>query len=153
MESNSLKQAQRELDRFLRPLPERLRELFGTVQYDAALKKLEEAEDPSPEWVAAQLRSLRVKAQTIRAAVSELSEKLTALLNRYIDAGGTDALRIAHAREELLFLQKTLDDQAAQAARLEQLKQSTALLLVQKDQMDALELARLRQKLGKRERQ
>lgn len=153
MESNSLKQAQRELDRFLRSLPERLRELFGTVQYDAALKKLEEAEDPSPEWVAAQLRSLRVKAQTIRAAVSELSEKLTALLNRYIDAGGTDALRIAHAREELLFLQKTLDDQAAQAARLEQLKQSTALLLVQKDQMDALELARLRQKLGKRERQ
>lgn len=153
MESNSLKQAQRELDRFLRPLPERLRELFGTVQYDAALKKLEEAEDPSPEWVAAQLRSLRVKAQTILAAVSELSEKLTALLNRYIDAGGTDALRIAHAREELLFLQKTLDDQAAQAARLEQLKQSTALLLVQKDQMDALELARLRQKLGKRERQ
>lgn len=153
MESNSLKQAQRELDRFLRPLPERLRELFGTVQYDAALKKLEEAEDPSPEWVAAQLRSLRVKAQTIRAAVSELSEKLTALLNRYIDAGGTDALRIAHAREELLFLQKTLDDQAAQAARLEQLKQSTALLLAQKDQMDALELARLRQKLGKRERQ
>lgn len=153
MESNSLKQAQRELDRFLRPLPERLRELFGTVHYDAALKKLEEAEDPSPEWVAAQLRSLRVKAQTIRAAVSELSEKLTALLNRYIDAGGTDALRIAHAREELLFLQKTLDDQAAQAARLEQLKQSTALLLVQKDQMDALELARLRQKLGKRERQ
>lgn len=153
MESNSLKQAQRELDRFLRPLPERLRELFGTVQYDAALKKLEEAEDPSPEWVAAQLRSLRVKAQTIRAAVSELSDKLTALLNRYIDAGGTDALRIAHAREELLFLQKTLDDQAAQAARLEQLKQSTALLLAQKDQMDALELARLRQKLGKRERQ
>ena len=70
MESNSLKQAQRELDRFLRPLPERLRELFGTVQYDAALKKLEEAEDPSPEWVAAQLRSLRVKAQTIRAAFS-----------------------------------------------------------------------------------
>ena len=153
MESNSLKQAQRELDRFLRPLPERLRELFGTVQYDAALKKLEEAEDPSPEWVAAQLRSLRVKAQTIRAAVSELSDKLTALLNRYIDAGGTDALRIAHAREELLFLQKTSDDQAAQAARLEQLKQSTALLLAQKDQMDALELARLRQKLGKRERQ
>lgn len=153
MESNSLKQAQRELDRFLRPLPERLRELFGTVQYDAALKKLEEAEDPSPEWVAAQLRSLRVKAQTIRAAVSELSDKLTALLNRYIDAGGTDALRIAHAREELLFLQKTLDDQAAQAARLEQLKQSTALLLAQKDQMYALELARLRQKLGKRERQ
>ena len=139
--------------RCLRPLPERLRELFGTVQYDAALKKLEEAEDPSPEWVAAQLRSLRVKAQTIRAAVSELSEKLTALLNRYIDAGGTDALRIAHVREELLFLQKTLDDQAAQAARLEQLKQSTALLLAQKDQMDALELARLRQKLGKRERQ
>lgn len=153
MESNSLKQAQRELDRFLRPLPERLRELFGTVQYDTALKKLEEAEDPSPEWVAAQLRSLRVKAQTIRAAVSELSEKLTALLTRYTDAGGTDALRIAHAREELLFLQKTLDDQAAQAARLEQLKQSTALLLAQKDQMDALELARLRQKLGKRERQ
>lgn len=153
MESNSLKQAQRELDRFLRPLPEWLRELFGTVQYDAALKKLEEAEDPSPEWVAAQLRSLRVKAQTIRAAVSELSDKLTALLNRYIDAGGTDALRIAHAREELLFLQKTLDDQAAQAARLEQLKQSTALLLAQKDQMDALELARLRQKLGNRERQ
>ena len=149
MEPDNVKPSQRELDRFLRALPARQQELLETVQYDAALKKLADAEAPSPDWIAAQLRSLRVKARTIRTAVSELSETLNALLTRYLDAGGADALRIAHAREELLLLQRTLDDQAVQTERLEQLGQSTALLLAQQDQMDALALAQLRQKLGK----
>ena len=70
MDNSKQHPAQRELDRFLRSIPDRLRELFETVRYEEALKKLEDAKEPSPEWIASQLRSLRVKARTIRAAVS-----------------------------------------------------------------------------------
>ena len=149
MDNSKQHPAQRELDRFLRSISDRLRELFETVRYEEALKKLEDAKEPSPEWIASQLRSLRVKARTIRAAVSELAETTDMLLKRYIDAGGTDALRIAHAREELLFLQKTLEDQAVQSVRLEQLGQNTALLREQKNLLDALEVEQFRRKLGR----
>ncbi|MBQ1411307.1 MAG: hypothetical protein IIY94_08545 [Oscillospiraceae bacterium] len=144
MMDDELKQIQRELDRFLQPLPERVRELFETVRYDAALKKLEAAEDPSPEWLQSQLRNLRVKARTIRAAVSEQAETLTTLLMKYTEAGGKDALRIAHAREALLFLQQTLDEQAAQAALLEQNAQAAAQLREQQELLDRLTLERFR---------
>lgn len=150
MENGSLKQAQRALDDALRALPDRLRELFETVRFDAALQKLEQAQDPAPDWVAAQLRTLRLKARTIRVSVSGMAEALTAALARYTDAGGTDALRIAHAREELLFLEKTAADQAAQTARLEAAGQSAALLRAQKEQLDSLEVEQFRQKIGKR---
>lgn len=150
MENGSLKQAQRALDDALRALPDRLRELFETVRFDAALQKLEQAQDPSPDWVAAQLRTLRLKARTIRVSVSGMAEALAAALARYTDAGGTDALRIAHAREELLFLEKTAADQAAQTARLEAAGQSAALLRAQKEQLDSLEVEQFRQKIGKR---
>lgn len=150
MDDGSLKQAQRALDSQLRSLPERLRELFETVRYDAALKKLEEAKDPSPEWTAAQLRTLRLKSRTIQTTVSELADSLRNALTQYTQAGGTDALRLAHGREELLFLEKTAADQAAQRARLEAAGQSTALLQAQKDRLDSLEVEQFRQKLGKR---
>ncbi len=150
MEDSSLKQAQRTLDSQLCSLPERLRELFETVRYDAALKKLEDARDPSPEWTAAQLRTLRLKSRTIQAAVSEMADTLRAALTQYTDAGGTDALRITHGREELLFLEKTVADQAAQNGRLEAAGQSTALLREQKDRLDLLEVEQFRQKIGKR---
>lgn len=149
MDNSKHRPAQQELDRFLQSIPDRMRELFETVHYDDALKKLENAENPTPAWIASQLRSLRVKARTIRAAVSEMAETTETLLSRYVDEGGTDALRIAHAREELLFLRKTLEDQDVQTARLEQLGQNTALLREQKDRLDALEVEQFRRKFGK----
>ena len=149
MDNNSLKQAQRALDHTLRSLPEQLGALFETVRYDAALQKLAEAKDPSQDWILAQLRTLRVKSRTIQTAVAELSAALSACLSGYTEAGGTDALRIAHAREELLFLEQTSTDYAAQSARLAQALQSTALLQTQQDLLDALAVDQLRQKLGK----
>ncbi len=149
MDNNRFKQAQHALDRTLQSLPEQLRTLFETVRYDAALQKLTEAKAPSHDWVLAQLRTLRVKARTIQTTVMELSEALAACLTAYTDAGGTDALRIAHAREELLFLEQTVTDYAAQSARLAQAQQSTELLQTQKELLDALAVEQFRQKLGK----
>ena len=147
MDKSVLKQAQREFDRLLRSVPNRLRELLETVNYDAALQRLKDAENPTPEWIASQLRGLRVKARTIRAAVSELAETLESRLTQYTEAGGDDPTRIAHARSELLFLQKTLDEQAARAAQLQQIGQSASLLREQEELLDSLAVEQLRQRL------
>lgn len=149
MDNNNLTQAQRALDRTLRLLPERLRALFETVCYEAALQKLREAQAPSPEWITVQLRALRIKARTIQTSVSEMAEQLSACLRNYTEAGGTDVLRIAHAREKLLFLAQTRDDYAAQAVRLTQLRQSAELLRTQEELLDALSVEQLRRRLAK----
>ena len=149
MENSSLKQTRHALDDTLQSLPARLRELFETVHYNDALRKMEDAEDPNPEWITTQLRALRVKARTIQAAVLEMAETLATCLAHYTDSGGTDALRIAHAQEELLFLKQTADDYAAQSTHLAQLRQNTELLQKQGKLLDALAVEQFRLKLGK----
>lgn len=151
MDKHALKHAQREFDRFLRSVPDRLREIFETVNYDAALQKFKNARDPAPDWVASQVRSLRVKTRTIRAAVSDLAEALESRLTQYTEAGGDDPTRIAHARSELLFLQKTLDEQAARAAQLQQIGQSASLLREQEELLDSLAVEQLRQRIEQAE--
>lgn len=149
MDKNALKQAQRELDRVLRETPERLRELYETVNYDAALKKLKEAGNPDPRWVETQTRTLRVKAATIQTAAGEMARSLEERLTHYIEAGGADSLRIAHAREALLTLRTAQENRAAQSEQLRQLAQSSAQLQEQAALLDDCELQQLRQKLRK----
>lgn len=151
MDKHRLKQAQQELDRFLPSIPDRLRELYETVNYDAALQKLTEAEAPSPGWIAAQIRSLRLKTRTIASVVSELSETLERLLAAYAEAGGTDSFRLAHAQAELQFLRQTAEEQEAQRMRLEQIKLLAEQSQTQAEALDALTVEQLRQRLAKRE--
>ena len=150
MDKHSLKQAQQELDRFLPSIPDRLRELYETVKYDAALQKLTEAEAPSPGWIAAQIRSLRLKTRTIEAVVSELAETLERLLTAYTEAGGADVLRIAHAQAELQFLRQTAEAQEAQRIRLEQIRLLAEQSRTQEAALDALTVEQLRRRLDKR---
>lgn len=151
MDKQARKHGQRELDRFLPSIPDRLRELFETVNYDAALQKLTEAGEPTPKWVAAQLRSLRIKTRTIETAVLDLAETLERLLAAYTEAGGTDSQRIAHAQAELLFLRQTAEKQAAQRARLAQIQLLNAQSQTQAEALDALAVEQLRQRLQTRD--
>lgn len=142
--------AERELDRFLRSIQAELAELLETVNYEAALNKLTEAKDPAPAWVQAQVRLLNVKALTIQKTVAELSDKLETLLDHYIEAGGADPLRIAHARSDLALLETTSAKQDALQGRLSELSQSVSLLLEQENQMESLSAELIRKRLTER---
>ena len=149
MDKNEWKHAQRELDHLLQTVPERIIEIYETLNYDATMTKLKEVEAPRPDWVVDQVRILRVKNRTILAAEAEMARELNEKLERYTELGGLDPERLAHARELQLFLQKSREEHTAQREQLQSLGNNLSLVQQQEDLIDRLEIEQLRKRIRK----
>ncbi|MBQ1371785.1 MAG: hypothetical protein IIY70_02520 [Oscillospiraceae bacterium] len=134
----ALRNAQKDLDKLLRSIPDELTRIYSDIDCEELLKQLAETTEPSPNWLAAKARSLRLKSRLQGAAVGELASRLCAALEAYRAAGGDDSLRLAHAetdgamlaaRQEA-FAQRQQDaDQLVRAAMLAEQQEDTVALL------------------------
>ena len=134
---DELQKARKALDCLLRSLPDELTQLYLSVDCKALLTQLAETGAPSPAWLVAKAKALRLKTHLQHSAIEALASRLENALETYKIAGGNDPIRLAHAEADCAMLAAK---QASLVQRLQDADQLVQAAILAKQQEDAAAL-------------